>query len=72
MEPASPHSSSYRTHNCGELRLTDVGKEVTLCGWVQKLRDVKVCFIDLRDRFGITQVVVEPTSPELYKLVINH
>jgi aspartyl-tRNA synthetase len=62
----SQQVSSYRTHNCGELRVSDVGKTVTLCGWIQKLRDAKVFFIDLRDRFGVTQVVVEPTSVDLY------
>lgn len=48
----------YRTHNNGELRLQDVNSEVTLCGWVSKCRNFgALVFIDLRDRYGITQLV---------------
>lgn len=50
----------YRTHNCGELRIANAGNHTTLCGWVQRKRDKGgMIWIDLRDRYGITQLVFE-------------
>ena len=55
----------YRTHTCGELRIADAGRQVTLAGWVQKARKLGgMTFIDLRDRYGVTQLVVEADAPE--------
>ena len=53
-----------RTHSCGELRPAQLDQTVTLCGWVDRIRDHKgVIFIDLRDRWGRTQVVIGPDAP---------
>ena len=54
-----------RTHNCGELGIKDIKSNVTLCGWAQKIRDKgKIIWIDLRDRYGITQLMFEEDSSD--------
>lgn len=57
----------FRTHTCGELRLTDSGKKITLAGWVQTIRKFgAITFVDLRDRYGITQLLLgEELQPQL-------
>ena len=55
---------AYRSHTCGQLRDSDAGKETRLSGWVHRVRDHGgVLFIDLRDHYGMTQVVADPDSP---------
>lgn len=59
----------YRTHTCGELRLADASKKVLLAGWVQRVRKLGgMTFIDLRDRYGITQLMVDEKTPENIRL----
>jgi len=67
--PTSLYASPYRTHSCGELRATDAGIEARLSGWVHRRRDQGgLIFIDLRDRHGITQIVVDKAdAPEAHE-----
>ena len=63
----------YRNHNCGELTIKNVGEEVILAGWVQKIRNLgSMAFIDLRDQFGITQVVISADNKEIDKNVLDN
>ena len=60
----------YRTHNCGQLNIKNVGQEVRLSGWVQRIRNLGAMkFIDLRDQYGITQIVI--SDDEKFKEQIN-
>ena len=62
----------YRTHTCGQLRKEDAGKNVRLCGWVAKRRNLgSIVFIDLRDRYGITQIAFDEEHAEDVKDVRN-
>jgi len=56
-----------RTHRCGELRVADAGKTVTLMGWINRRRDLgSIIFVDLRDRTGVTQIVFNESNPGLH------
>src|SRR3954470_11841741 len=65
--PAAPELSlmhAYRTHTCGALRLSDAGAAARLSGWVHRKRDHgQLLFVDLRDHYGVTQCVIDVSSP---------
>ena len=61
-----------RTHTCGELSLTDINSQITLNGWVSKKRDLGgLLFIDIRDRYGLTQIKIAPENTEAYTKAIK-
>ena len=63
--------NEYRTHTCGQLRATDVGQTVKLAGWIHRKRNLgNLCFVDLRDHYGITQCVFDSSS-DLFEKIEN-
>ena len=68
MGTSKPPLRRVRSHTCGQLNATNDGTIVVLLGWAHKRRDHGgVIFIDLRDRYGLTQVVIDPSSPIAHK-----
>ena len=64
--------NAYRSHTCGQLTAQDAGNEIRLSGWVHRVRDHGgVLFIDLRDHYGITQLVLHPSTPG-FEIVERH
>ena len=64
--------SKYKTHRCDEIRLSDVGKKVIISGFVETIRDLGgVVFLDVRDMYGITQVVTSGNTEEVEFLIIS-
>ena len=62
----------YRDHNCGELTIKNIGEKVTIAGWVQRIRNLgSMIFIDLRDQFGITQIVVSADNKEKLENMVS-
>lgn len=69
MSSSTTLTGSLRTHHCGELRESDIGKEVVLCGWMNKYRNLgSLHFIDLRDKHGVTQLGFESYKGDLQEL----
>ena len=63
--------NKYRTHKCNELRKSDVDKNVSLSGWINKKRDHgNLLFVDLRDNYGVTQCVIDKSNQYFSKLEI--
>lgn len=63
--------NEYRTHTCGQLRASDIGQQVKLSGWIHRKRNLgNLCFIDLRDHYGITQCVIDSSS-DLFEKIEN-
>ena len=61
--------NKYRTHNCSELKKTDVGNKIVLSGWINKKRDHgNLLFIDLRDNYGVTQCIIDKSNPNFKEL----